>query len=128
MEVYFPGYEWLPVIGTPKQAQPSVGSDPSEQQNDPNIVPSDDIGIELFLPVVIPPPACFTKQLQRGVLIALPIILLAVLIYVFYPAVRKAMIRSRRRNAGPTRGRGPHRAGLRRLARHLHRPRVPLQQ
>ena len=99
VEVYFPGYEWLPVIGTPKQAQPSVGSRPGEQQEDPNIVPSDDIGIELFLPVLTPPPSVLTKQLQRGVLIALPIILLIVLIYVFYPAVRKAMIRSRRRNA-----------------------------
>ena len=45
LEVYFPGYGWLPVIGTPTKAKPTVGSDPATQQQDPNVLPSDDIQI-----------------------------------------------------------------------------------
>jgi hypothetical protein len=99
VEVYFPNYKWLPVIGVPKKAKPSVGTKAGQQKQDPSIVPSDDVAIELFMPIVTPPPSVFTKQLQRGVLIALPIILALILIYTFYPAVRKAMVRSRRRSA-----------------------------
>jgi hypothetical protein len=103
VEVYFPGYEWLPIIGVPKHAKPTVGNN-SGQSQDPSIVPSDDIAIEMFLPIATPPPSVFTKQLQRGVLIALPILLALALLVVFYPAVRKALIRSRRRAAAASRG------------------------
>src|SRR5207302_9919239 len=54
-EVYFPKYGWLPVIGTPTKAKPTVGSDPATQRQDPNVLPSDDIQIGLFVPVLIPP-------------------------------------------------------------------------
>ncbi|HZN15130.1 MAG TPA: transglutaminaseTgpA domain-containing protein [Acidimicrobiales bacterium] len=104
VEVYFPGFEWLPIIGVPRHAKPTVGNN-SGQSQDPSIVPSDDIAIELFLPVLTPAPSVFTKQLQRGVLIALPILAAIALAIVFYPAVRKAIIRSRRRRAAA--GLGP---------------------
>jgi hypothetical protein len=99
VEVYFPGYKWLPIIGVPKKAKPTVGTKSGQQKQDPNIVPSDDVGIELFLPVLTAPPSVFTKQIQRVVLIALPVILLILLVFLFFPAVRKTYIRGRRRNA-----------------------------
>src|ERR1044072_5652366 len=37
-EVFFPKYGWLPVIGTPTKAKPTVGSDPSTQIQDPNLL------------------------------------------------------------------------------------------
>ena len=99
VEVYFPGYKWLPVIGTPKKAKPTVGGDPSQQQIDPEILPSDDVTVQLFLPVVVPPGSILFEQIRQAVLIALPILLLLLLAYVLWPALRKARLRSKRRAA-----------------------------
>jgi hypothetical protein len=99
VEVYFPNYKWLPIIGVPKKAKPTVGNKTGQQRQDPSIVPSDDVAIELFMPVITPPPSVFTKQLQRGVFIAVPIIALIILAYVLYPALRKSLVRGRRRSA-----------------------------
>jgi hypothetical protein len=97
-EVYFPTYKWLPVIGTPKKAKPTVSNDPSQQQFDPTVLPSDDISVQLYLPVVIPPASIFYKQVERILLIVIPILLLLGALYVAWPAVRKALARSRRRS------------------------------
>jgi hypothetical protein len=97
VEVYFPGYKWLPVIGVPKRAEPTVGSDPDQQRVDPGILPSDDVAVQLYLPTIIPPGSVFAKQLALTVLIAVPILLLLLLAYALYPAARKAVLRSRRR-------------------------------
>jgi hypothetical protein len=103
-EVYFPGFEWLPVIGTPVKAKATVGSDPTNQRQDPAVLPSDDISIQLFLPVVIPPQSVFYEQLRRGVLIAIPVLALLGLTWATFPALRKAWARSRRRTAARAAG------------------------
>jgi hypothetical protein len=83
----------------PKKAKPTVGTSSGQAAQDAAIVPSDDLGIEVFVPVLTPPPSVFTDNLRRGILIALPIILLLILIYVLYPAAWKAIVRGRRRAA-----------------------------
>ncbi|HUP87538.1 MAG TPA: transglutaminase domain-containing protein [Acidimicrobiales bacterium] len=98
VEVYFPGYKWLPVIGVPKRAEPTVGSDPDQQRVDPNILPSEDVAVQLYLPTVIPPGSVLGKQVALTVLIAFPILLLLLSAYVVYPALRKAILRNRRRS------------------------------
>ncbi|HEV8626955.1 MAG TPA: transglutaminase domain-containing protein, partial [Acidimicrobiia bacterium] len=103
-EVYFPKYGWLPVIGTPTKAKPTVGSDPATQRQDPNVLPSDDIQIGLFVPVLVPPKSPLPDQIRQAVLIALPAALLLFLLYVTWPAVRKAWVRGRRRTAARTAG------------------------
>jgi hypothetical protein len=99
VEVYFGDFKWVPVIGTPKHAKPSVSSDPGTQQTNPNILPSDEVNVSVFLPTITAPKSVFGKQLLRGLVIGVPIILLLLAIYSTYPALRKARIRSRRRNA-----------------------------
>jgi hypothetical protein len=99
VEVYFPGFKWVPVIGTPKHAKPTVSSDPGTQQTDPNILPSDDVTVQVFLPVITAPKSVFGKQLLQGLLIGVPIALLLLALYSTYPALRKSRIRARRRNA-----------------------------
>jgi hypothetical protein len=99
VEVYFSGFKWLPVIGVPKQAEPTVGGDPDQQRVDPNILPSDDVAVQLYLPTVIPPGSILGEQILRTVLIVVPIVLLLIALYVLYPALRKAMLRNRRRAA-----------------------------
>jgi hypothetical protein len=104
VEVAFPGYGWLPVIGTPKQAKPTTG-DTSQQKTDSSVLPSNDISIQVFIPIVLSQPSIFLRQVQRGVLIVVPILLLLLAVYLLLPAVAKTLRRSRRRSeamhAGP---------------------------
>jgi len=99
VEVYFPTYGWLPVIGTPKKAKPTVGTEPGQQKLDPNVLPSDEVAVELFMPVVTQPESVLGQQLLRGVLVVTPMTLLAFAIYILEPALRKFRHRSRRRDA-----------------------------
>jgi hypothetical protein len=103
-EVFFPKYGWLPVIGTPTKAKPTVGSDPATQRQDPNVLPSDDIQIGLFVPVLVPPKSPLPEQIRQAVMVAVPLALLLFLAYVTWPGVRKAWVRSRRRAAARTAG------------------------
>lgn len=104
VEVYFPGYKWLPVIGVPKKAEPTVGSDPDQQRVDPSILPSEDVAVQLYLPTVIPPGSVLTKQIALTLLIAIPLLLLILLAYIVYPAIRKTILRNRRRTKALTGG------------------------
>jgi hypothetical protein len=104
VEVYFPGYKWLPVIGQPKKAKPTVGSDPGQQQFDPNILPSDEVQVQLFLPIVVPPGSIFAEQVKQVIFFTVPIMALMFLLYTLFPAFRKAWIRSRRRRAAEAAG------------------------
>jgi len=98
-EVYFPGFKWVPVIGQPKKAKPTVGSDPSLQNIDPNILPSNDIAVKILLPTLVPPPSTLTDQLRVDLLIALGLALLVGTTYVLTPLARKTRLRSQRRSA-----------------------------
>ena len=97
VEVYFPGFKWLPVIGTPLKAEPTVGSNPDELRTEEGILPSDDIAVEIFMPTVVPPQSVFAEQLARVLLIAIVVVLLALLVYTLLPAIRKTRMRARRR-------------------------------
>ncbi|HYH49454.1 MAG TPA: DUF3488 and transglutaminase-like domain-containing protein [Acidimicrobiia bacterium] len=103
-EVYFAKYGWLPVIGTPTKAKPTVGSDPATQRQDPNVLPSDDIQIGVFVPLFVAPPSPLPQQIKQAVLIAVPLALLVFLVYVMWPGVRKAWVRGRRRTAARAAG------------------------
>jgi len=104
VEVWFPGYKWLPVIGTPKQAEPTVGSDPSLQQFDPSIVPSEDVSVQVFLPVALAPAGELGRQVLIALAIIIPIALGVLAVYTLWPAVRKARRRSRLRSAAARAG------------------------
>lgn len=107
VEVYFPQYKWLPVIGTPLKAKASLGGESRDQISDPNVLPSDDVAVPIFLPAVVPPESLFYDQLRRNVLITIPLLLLVFMAYFLYPGVRKILRRARRRAlaamAGPQR-------------------------
>lgn len=105
VEVFFPGKGWLPVLGTPKKAQASLGEE-GEKQFDPNIIPSDEISVLLYLPVVVPPDSILFEQIRQIVAIVFAVIALLMLLYFSYPAARKAVVRSRRRRAAMAAGPG----------------------
>jgi hypothetical protein len=98
VEVFFPDHGWLPVIGSPRKAKATVG-DPADQQYDPNVLPSEDIAVQLFLPVITPGRSLFGERLRTGVLAGAGILLLALICYLVFPVLHKAVVRSRRRAA-----------------------------
>ena len=95
VEVYFPGFKWLPVIGAPKKAEATTSS--NEQQVNPNVLPSQDIAVQLTLPVLTKRPSVLGKQVQRVLAIVVPVVVLALLTYLFLPVLQKSRRRSRRR-------------------------------
>jgi len=99
VEIYFPRFKWLPFIGTPRKAEPTVGNDPSQQRQDAAVAPSKDIGVQIYLPVIVPPKSVLPQQIAVTTLLALAVLAVLALIYVTWPAFKKARIRSRRRTA-----------------------------
>ncbi|MFN2465082.1 MAG: DUF3488 and transglutaminase-like domain-containing protein [Candidatus Dormibacteria bacterium] len=95
-EVYFPGYKWLPVIGTPVHARVTVGGTSNVQQNIAAL-PSDNISVPVYLPLVAAGQVPLYETVRQVVLVVLPIALLLVALYFTYPVVVKAIRRARRR-------------------------------
>lgn len=98
-EVWFPGYEWVPVIGTPVHAETVQGGDSRLQVQRTDILPSRDIAVPIFDPAVVPAESQLYEQVRTVVLIALPVIALLALLYASYPLARKAIRRAQRRAA-----------------------------
>ena len=98
-EVWFQGYGWLPVIGTPKKAKPTVGTDSGDQNRDPSIQPSDDVGVAVYFPELLPPASTTTDDVKIALLVAALLALLVGAVYVGTPALRKSVVRGRRREA-----------------------------
>lgn len=96
LEVYIPGYKWLPVIGTPLQARTSQTT--TEQQFNPNVAASDEVAVKLYVPIVLDPRSLLYAQIRRVIEILVPIILFVLGIYYTYPALQKLVRRSKRRN------------------------------
>ncbi|HEX7165721.1 MAG TPA: transglutaminase domain-containing protein [Acidimicrobiales bacterium] len=99
VEVYFPSYQWLPIVRNPKKAQPTVGSKPNEQRQEADVEPNNELAIKLFVPVVTQPPSVLGKQILVGILVAVALLLLAYLAYLVWPLLKKARMRNARRQA-----------------------------
>lgn len=104
LEVYFPNFKWFPLIGSPLKAKVSLNSE-GPTNSDPNVQPSDEIAVQVYIPLRIEEKSLFYKQVQRILLLLLPVALVVLLLYFSFPAAAKAWRRSRRRawahKAGP---------------------------
>ncbi|HZU74552.1 MAG TPA: transglutaminase domain-containing protein [Acidimicrobiales bacterium] len=96
VEVYFPGFEWLPVIGTPAHAKATSGSNLKQASN---AQAAQVFGTNVYLPVPTPPGSAFAAQLGEGIGLVVALILLVLLVYFLLPGIRKSVVRSRRRRA-----------------------------
>lgn len=94
-EVFFPGFKWVPVIGTPKQARTNENS--NVKQSNPSVLPSQDIGVPLYVPYMSPNNALLYQQLAPLGVLLLVLIALALLVYFSLPAVVKVIRRAQRR-------------------------------
>ena len=103
VEVWFPTYGWLPVIGSPRQAETSVGST-EPQLTDASVTPSDEIAVQLYLPRVVEPGSVFVQQVRDAVLIVVGLLLLVALAWTTWPVLRKARRRAHRRQVATALG------------------------
>ncbi|MEO7804909.1 MAG: transglutaminase domain-containing protein [Actinomycetota bacterium] len=95
MEVYFPTYKWLPVLGQPRQSTSNLSNENTQQNQD--LLASDDISVKVFFPIATDPARFLFEQIRYYVLIALPIIFLLLAMYFAIPVIRKLIRRSKRR-------------------------------
>jgi hypothetical protein len=95
LEVYFPGSKWLPVIGDPQQAKSSLSE--TEQLESNQVLPGGDISIQLFFPLVLPPEGDTLDQIRQVLLTFVLVVLFMLAVYYLFPALRKSMVRTRRR-------------------------------
>ncbi|HVL32929.1 MAG TPA: transglutaminase domain-containing protein, partial [Actinomycetota bacterium] len=102
LEVYFQGHGWIPVTGLPKRAKASTTEGPKSEGD---ILPSDEIVIELFIPLRETPANALFKQIQKALLLATPFAVTIGLIWLFWPAVYKARRKSKRRQWALQQGR-----------------------
>jgi hypothetical protein len=99
VEVYFPAQGWLPIIGTPLKAKPTLGTDPTQQRVDSTVLPSDELVVDLTLPFVVAPPSPFLRQLRLDVVIATAMALVLILLWFTHIPLVKARARARARAA-----------------------------
>lgn len=101
-EVYFPGHGWLPVMGTPTHAKAHQGKNLS--QTNINVLPSDNIGVDLYIPEITPTSPPFTDTLKAIALVIVAVLLLALIVFLTVPVVAKLLRRQRRRAEAERRG------------------------
>jgi hypothetical protein len=100
LEVYFPGYKWLPILGSPAKAKASLQPD-GPTNTDPDVIAGTDIAVQVYFPLRTEAKSPFYAQVRRIVLFLLPAALVIALSYLLWPAVRKSIRRglARRRAA-----------------------------
>ncbi len=96
LEVYFPGYKWLPLIGTPRKAKSSFGNDAT--QTDESIIASDDFAVQVYVPFETDARSFLFEQVRAILVVVVPIVALILLVYFLWPAIRKGYLRTRRRS------------------------------
>jgi hypothetical protein len=95
MEVYFQGFGWFPVTGFPKHAKQRLGN--ADTVINAPILPSDQIAVELIVPLRQIPGNLLFLQIRNIVLALLPFAVLFGLVWLLWPIVFKARRRSKRR-------------------------------
>ena len=100
-EVYFPGFEWVPVMGTPAHAKSNLAGN---KQTNSAVTPSNDIGVPLYVPYLIPQGIPLYQQLQPFVVSVVLAALVLLALYLLYPLVVKAVRAQQRRRLARARG------------------------
>jgi hypothetical protein len=89
LEVYFPGYKWLPVLGSPAKARASLQSDGPTVEN-PDVEQSTDIAVQVFFPLRTTKKVPWFEQAFRIVEFLIPLLLVLGVLYLLWPAAWKS--------------------------------------
>lgn len=102
LEVYFKGYGWVPIVGTPPKAEASLSTKP--KKTNPAVVPSNILDLVVYVPIREQSALLLFDEVRWWLLRALPVAAGLVLAYCFYPGLFKAARRHRRRRWAETQG------------------------
>src|SRR5439155_16962477 len=94
LETYFSGFGWVPLIQTPDKAKATLDNDPNSRFNQ-QIRPSDDVAVEVYVPVEVRDARLLFEIVRARLLQALPWVLVLVALWLAYPAAAKAWRRQR---------------------------------
>lgn len=94
LEAWFAGYGWVPVVGVPPHAQPSLRQ---EQKNQLPIQATDQIQLIVWVPVLFPTVTLLFVFVRWWLAHVLPVALLVALVLAAYPWIFKLIRRRRRR-------------------------------
>ena len=95
IEVYFTGQGWVPIVGIPPKATPSLSQKPKNPQF---IQASDRLALVIYTPIREDEITLLYQYVQYYVALVLPFVFVAVILLVGYPGVLKLLrSRSRRR-------------------------------
>jgi hypothetical protein len=103
LEVNFPGYGWVPIIGAPPKAKENLNTD-KNAKFDPSIAPSGDVAVELKIPVEVENYRALYQQIRALLLNVLPVAFVALLAYLGAPSVQKARRLAKRRKWAEAQG------------------------
>lgn len=95
LEVNFQGYGWVPLVGAPKQAQASL--DDHNDRYDPNVVPSSDVAVEVYLPFKLEDLTQLYQRIRNAIYMWSPLLLAMGLLWISWPFAGKTHRRSKRR-------------------------------
>ena len=102
IETYFQGHGWVPIVGVPPHAKPSLNQDQSKPN--PNIQPSDELGLVVYVPVRVHTYLLFYEVARYYLGLGLPVLLALLLLVSGYPWALKVMRTERRRRWADRRG------------------------
>lgn len=102
LEVYVAPYGWVPVVGTPPQAQASLSK--NQQTTDTRIEAAPDLGLQVLLPVRQPDDIPLYEYVRYYGARALPIAVMLGLALLLYPLALKVVRRRRRERWAVARG------------------------
>lgn len=123
LEVYFEPYGWVPLSTTPPKAKANLNTDPNARFNQ-TILPSDEIAVEIYLPIELQSLKLLYEQIREILLMVLPFVLLAVAAFLAAPTVertwRRRVRRQWARDVGPPAQVAVEYAELRELATDLN--------
>ena len=103
LEVYFDGYGWTPLIGSPNQAEATLDSDPNARFT-PTVLPSDDVAVELYLAYEVQDFEQLYQRVRRQIMRWAPVLITLALLWFVWPIGAKAWRRAKRRRWAATIG------------------------
>jgi hypothetical protein len=102
LEAWFQGYGWVPIVGTPPRAQPSISN--HLKNSNPRVLATDQLAISVYVPIQVPSLRLLFQVVRWWVLFLLPFVCAAALILWSYPAALKVLRARRRRRWALRRG------------------------
>jgi len=102
LEVHYEGIGWVPLLKTPRQAPPPVEEAPRAER--PGVTASEDPALLVYVPVQVQTVRLAYEVVGYWLLVTLPWVVGALLVWMWYPAVLKVLRRGRRRRWALARG------------------------